>query len=585
MDIKRFSIKIRLMLKKLVLDIRRSHLRDLRNQVLLYLKKLPDIIHLRNLVFVSTILSVVIMVMFVQRFDALHIYYQKEAPAYGGVYTEGVVGNIEKINPLFIQNDAEASACRLIFSGLTRVDPNNKIVPDLAQSWTIQDNGQIYTFKLKKNEKWQDGKPLTADDVIYTIDLIQNPDTRTSQSSVWQNIKVQKLNDYEVKFTLPNGFNNFLETASQPILPEHLLANINPQDIKVAAFNMDPIGSGPYKFVNFDQAGNETKVILEANQSFLPHRPYIKAVNLRLYNNFTELYDGLLRKQVDGVAQIPFNEINNINRLGALNVYSFYLPRYQVLDFNLKNSFLSQLQVRQAIQDTINRKEIINKGLLGNAMPVYAPILPGYEGYDPSLNKNTYSLKQANDLLTQAGWVMVKGKREKDGKVLTLKLVYSNDAESEAVGKLVTQALTGVGINVEITVADSLLFQAEYIRPRNFDIILTGEYVGADSDLYSFWESNQINDPGINITGFSDPKVDKLIELGRESSNKSDISSDYSQAEASILADTPAVYLYNPIYTMAASNKVKNFYEGSFSNPIDHFNNIDDWYVSTTIKN
>ena len=296
MNIKRFSIKFRLTLKKLIIDIRRSHLKDLRNQVLLYLKKLPDIVHLRNLVFISTILSVIILVMFVQRFDTLHDYYQKEKPAYGGSYTEGVIGDIQKINPLFIQNDAEASACRLIFSGLTREEANNKIVPDLAQSWQALDNNTVYIFKLKKNLKWQDGKPLTADDVIFTIDLIQNPDTRTSQNAIWQNVTVQKINNYEIKFTLPNTYNDFLETATQPILPEHLLSNINPEEIKVAQFNMTPVGSGPYSFVSFDQAGNETKLVLTANQYFSPHEPYIKNVSLRLYDDFNDLYNGLTQK-------------------------------------------------------------------------------------------------------------------------------------------------------------------------------------------------------------------------------------------------------------------------------------------------
>jgi len=580
MKIKRFGIKLRLRLKKIILDVRHSHLKDLRNRILVYFKKLPDVAHLRNLVLFSVILSFIIMVMFVQRFSALHKYYQEKGPGYGGTYTEGVIGDIEKINPLFINNEAEASANRLIFSGLTRVMPDNKVIPDLAEKWDISDNGQTYTFTLRKNIKWHDNQPVTVDDVIFTINLIQNPDTRTNQSIIWQNIKVEKINNQAVKISLPNIYGNFLKVASQPILPEHLLKDIDPNSIKIAEFNLKPIGSGPYKFVRFDQAGNEVKVIFSAYDNYLPHRPYIDQVNLRLYDNFDGLYNGILRKQINSIVQVPSNKAEEIRQIGAMKVYDFYLPRYKLIDINLKNDLLAQKEIRKAISQSINRQEVINKGLNNQAMPIYSPILPGKEGYNAALNKDPYDLTSANIILEKLGWIKNKdGIRVKEGKKLSFRLVAANELENKYVTEIIKDQLKSVGVEINVLLVEKDLLQAEYIRPRNYDLILFGQNVGSESDLFSFWHSSQINDPGLNLSGFNDRRVDKLIELGRKSNNTKVRNDKYMQAQEIIIEETPVIYLYNPIFIMAANNNIKNFYQGKISEPVDHLNNIDNWYI------
>jgi peptide/nickel transport system substrate-binding protein len=224
---------------------------------LTYLKKLPNIVHLKNLVLFNAILSVVVIVMFANRFSALAPFFWKSQPTYGGIYREGVIGNVDKINPLFILNTSEASANRLVFSGLTRTLPNNQIIPDLAKDWTVEPDGLTYTFNLKSNLKWQDGQALTADDIIFTINLIQNPDTRAPEFADWKNVKVEKINDSQIKFTLPSSYPGFLSVTQTAILPKHLLseyAERGAKNIKIADFNKKPVGSGPYKFVRFDQA-------------------------------------------------------------------------------------------------------------------------------------------------------------------------------------------------------------------------------------------------------------------------------------------------------------------------------------------
>ncbi len=586
MKTRRVGIKLRLVLKKFYLDLKQTHLKDLRNGFFHYLKKLPDIIHLKNMILVIIILSGVTLIMFFQRFSALGQYFEVRTPSYGGTYTEGVIGQIDKINPLFINSEAEASANKLVFSGLVKVMPNDVITPDLAESWTVQEEGKVYTFKLRKNLKWHDNKEVTADDILFTIDLIQNPDTRTSLNAVWQNVEVVKNNKYEVKFTLPNNYSDFLRVAAQPILPQHLLKDTDPSSIKVAEFNTKPIGSGPYKFTRFDQTGEETIAIFDANGNYYPHKPYINKVRLRLYENFSDLYSAVLRKQVNGISQIPYNKIDAMKNIGSLNAYNQYLPRYKVLLFNLKNELLANAEIRQALSKAINRSEIIAKGLDDKAMPVYAPILPGKEGYDKKLNTNLFDVNKANEELDKAGWIKGKnGIREKDGKKLSFKLVVNDDDEGKKVGEIIKTEFEKIGVDTNLIVSDKDLFQADYIRPRNFDLVIVGQNVGTTTDLYSFWHSSQVNDPGLNLSGLKDRKIDKLIELGRKSNDKKYRDDKYRQAQEAIMSVSPAVYLYDPIYSFAVTKNIKGFDQGKITTPVDHLNDISNWYVYDKVKN
>ena len=314
MKLSGLGIRLKLMLKKIAIDVKNTHIKDLRNRFLSSLKKIPDIIHLKNLVFFSGILSVLVLVLFVQRFNSLGKYYIIKKPEYGSTYNQGVVGLIDKINPLFIRNEAENTATKLIFSGLTRVVDGNTIIPDLAKSWTVSEDGKVYDFILKKNISWHDGETFTADDVIYTIGLIQNSETKTSLFNTWNGVTTQKVNDYEVKFTLPAQYPDFLNVASQAMLPKHLLSSVDPKNIKIAEFNQVPVGTGPYKFIRFDQLGSQSEVVLESNDNFAISRPFIQGINLIIYDDDKSLYDGLARRQIDGVLEInpeSFSEIKN----------------------------------------------------------------------------------------------------------------------------------------------------------------------------------------------------------------------------------------------------------------------------------
>jgi len=582
MKLRNTSLKLRLKLKKLVIDIRHTHLKDLRNLTLSNLKKIPDIVHLKNLVLFSGLLSVVIVAMFVTRFNSLSSYFIKEIPNYGGIYSHGVVGTIEKINPLFVQDDAENVANKLVYSGLTRTISATEYVPDLAESWTVSKDGLIYDFKLKKNVKWHDGATFNADDVVYTIGLIQNPDTRTSLSQIWRGVTVEKVGEYEVKFTLPNAFPEFLDVTSQAILPQHLLGSIDPKNIKVAEFNTNPIGTGPYEFVRFDQIGTQTGVIFEANKSFAIKRPYIDQVRLVLYDDSATLVRGLARRQVSGAADVPVDKLNEVKRLANLSLSQNYLPQYEVLNFNYKNEILATKEVRLALAAAVNRSQIVSDALSGNAREVSVPILPGRSGFDPKAKGIDYNVAYANETLDKAGWARGNdGFRKKGGKELKFRFVFIDDTEGRAVANIIKKQFETVGVRLEL-IPDSLaMINADYIRPRNYDMIMIGQNVGINADLYSFWHSSQATEPGLNLTGFNDKKVDKLLEQVRKNSDIKYRADRFKQVQEVIIAEQPALFLYSPLNTSAIGKDIKGTRQARISQSSDMLNNIYEWYIRT----
>jgi peptide/nickel transport system substrate-binding protein len=582
MKLRSFSIRLRLLSKKLFIDIRHTHLKDLRNVFLLSLKKLPDVVHLKNLVLFSSIMAFLILALFVQRFASLSAYYLVEKPDFGGSYSQGVVGTIDRMNPLFAQNDAEKAANLLIYSGLTRVVNGNEVVPDLADSWTISQDNKVYSFKLKKNVKWHDDISFSGDDVLFTVKLLQDANTRTPLESVWKGVKAEKVNDLEVKFTLASVYPNFLTVASQAILPMHLLSSIDSQNIKVAGFNSDPVGTGPYKFVRFDQLGSQPEAIFKRNDKFQISKPYLDQFKLVMYENEKTIFEGLTRKQIDGVFSISPEMYKDLGQVsGFASVKKKLLPEYQTVYFNLKNPILSDKDLRVALSSAVDRQELIDKTLSGYGQKQTTLLLPGQPGYDPKVKGIDYNSETSNASLEKLGWVKGSdGIRTKDGKKLSFRLILPDNYESREDAKLLKSEFLRVGVNLELIISGQEQIGSNYVKPRNFDLLLISQNVGFANDYYSLWSSTQATSPGMNLSGFSDKALDRFVEQVRKSSDKKYISDRMKQAEQIIVDQAPVIYLYRPTHLYSVAERLKGADQTKLSLPIDILNNVYKWYVN-----
>ncbi len=208
-------------------------------------------------------------------------------PATGGVYSEGLVGSLGRLNPLLDWNNpADRDVDRLLFSSLIRFDERGLPQTDLAESWGVNEEGTIYNFTLRSNAVWHDGTPVTSDDVIFTINLLKSDGSLFPQDikELWSKVEVTKLNDTNLKFTIPEPFAPFLDYLTFGVLPKHVLEGVPPEGLVTAEFNIAPVGSGPYQFDHLIlDKGQITGVVLEAFENYYGKKPFIPQVVFRYF--------------------------------------------------------------------------------------------------------------------------------------------------------------------------------------------------------------------------------------------------------------------------------------------------------------
>lgn len=331
-----------------------------------------------------------------------YISHTKVIPADKGSFSEGMVGAPRFLNPLYADsNDVDRDISEVLYSGLMAYDINGNLVPDLAKSYSLADDGTTYEFILKDNLKWSDGAPLTADDILYTISIIQDADYKSPLRGAWLGVTGQKITNTSLRLKLKNPYSSFLETCVLKILPKHIWSNISASDFPLSPYNLQPISNGPYivKSVNRDKNNNITSLTLAPNEYYYGQKPHLQNIIFSFYNNKESLIAAFNRGAIQAFAPQEMDSQNNTAIAGTRD-YSFLLPRYFALFFNSnKNAALTDKYVRQALNYAVNKTEIIQQVLNGKGTVVNSPILPDYfDLNNPTINYN-YDIKQAADLL------------------------------------------------------------------------------------------------------------------------------------------------------------------------------------------
>ena len=493
---------------------------------------------------------------------------QIEKPVRGGLYREAILGQAKSINPLFPESSASADVSSLVFSGLTKINGKREITPDLADHWEISADRKVYTFFLRPNLVWQDGVKLTAHDIAFTIDRVKNPDTRSSFASNWSGVEYTVIDDGTIKFSLPSSYGNFLSNTTLGVLPKHKLETVTPSNMRSSEFNQKPVGSGPYKLSLLEV--NSTAIELEANEKYYIHEPYIPKIRIELFQDQSQMVDALIRRQVDAVSQVLPTDVSTVEKIEGIVDHRIGLPAYVGAFFNLNSSVLSNLSVRQALAYSIDRDVIVKDILKGEAVQSYYPIPAGFVGFNPSATKYNFNYPKAKELFAQ------NATAKQSIRIVTLdNPVYKN------VANYLAESWRKLGLNVEVIAANSIELQQNYIRSRNYDVLLYGQNLGIDSDVYSFWHSSQINDPGLNISLYKNTDVDKLLEAGRLAKDPTYKASRYSAFVEQWAKDLPAVVLYSPYYNYPQSELVRGFDANKIAEPSNRFYNVYDWYIKS----
>ncbi|MEK7158281.1 MAG: ABC transporter substrate-binding protein [Patescibacteria group bacterium] len=509
-------------------------------------------------------------------------------PASGGEYTEALVGAPQFINPLYAStSDTDLDLTQLVYTGLLRVNKEQKLIPDLATGYEISEDQLTYTFHLRDDVRFHDGQSFTAEDVAFTILAIQNPAYASPLRGSFAGAQINVTDPATIQFILPEAFTPFLSSLTVGILPKHLWQDIPPDAAKLNERNIRPIGTGSYQF---DQLIKEDNGFIRSyrlirNARFYRDVPHIEKLTFQLYSDLYGAINATEQKIVDGISFIPKQtrvELEKNNQ--TLRFYNLSLPQYSAVFFNQNQSkILASAKIREALTQATDKERIIREALNGEGQVIHGPILPGYSGYHSDVKKYLLNIEEAKTILDAAGWKPEKnGVRWKDSVELNFSLTTSTQPELQKTVTILKEDWEKIGARVDLKTVDQANVFRDVIKPRNYDALVFGQIVGSDPDPYPFWHSSQAVDPGLNLAIFFNKTVNRLLEDARKEKDDNERGKKYI-AFQNILAEEefPAIFLYSPTYVYAVDRRVKGVRSSYITSPADRFASISEWYIKT----
>ena len=516
-----------------------------------------------------------------------------DIPTQGGSITEGIVGSPRFINPALARTNTEQDLVSLVYSGLMRKNSDGNFIPDLAEKYEVSKDALTYTFTLKDKIYFHDGKPVTAEDIIFTINQIKDPIIKSPKKVNWDGVSVEKVDEKTVKFVLKQPFALFLENTTVGIMPSHIWDG---SPIELNDANTNPVGSGPYEVskVSKQSSGIIDFYDLKYFKKFILGRPYIANLTLRFYLNEDDLISALETGEVDQVSFITPERADKLKEEGY-KIESSALPRVFGLFFNQnQNQIFTDKNIANAINLAIDKKEIISKVLQGYGVVIDNPIPPNIIAYETLGKENNLSLEEkkwkAEEILKKGGWEKgpsgfleksVTKNKKKTSTVLEFSISTGNTPDLTKSAELIRENLQSMGMKVDIKTFETGNLNQLVIRPRKYDVLLFGQAVDRESALYSFWHSSQRNDPGLNVAMYTNTKVDKILEDAFITVDRQSRIKKYIQLEEEIRKDMPAVFLYSPDFIYIVSKELKGFSMDHIISSPDRFSNSYLWYTKT----
>lgn len=522
----------------------------------------------------------------------LYINHSESVPAYGGEYTEGLIGVPNLVNPILATSDVDRDLTKLVFSGLMQVNEQGQLVPDLANGYTINAEQTTYTFELRNNIRWHDDELITADDVIFTINSIKNPEYKSPYKNSFNGVTVSRINDQTVQFKLEKPFSPFLSILTIGILPEHLWYSIPAFGANLADLNLKPIGSGSYQFKSFDRDGNGNikNYHLEAYTNYYLNSPFIKKLHFKFYPDFFTGVTALQNKNIDGLIYLP-NEYKQELTNNKITLHNLQFPQYTAIFFNPKNNeLLSNKDFRHALAMGVDKERILREVLNGDGQIIDSPILPGLLGYDENIKSASYDPEVAKAMLDQLGWPQnedsqFRSQTDENGEnpiELSLKLTTIDHADNVKTVSILQENWQALGIKTELDIIPKDRMKQTIIDPRNYQVLVYGEVVNTNSGPYPFWHSSQNQAPGLNLSVMANKDIDDYLDIINSATTDQAKLEPLKRFQEKLLELDFAIFLYNPTYTYPTNSKLRGLENLKFINlPSDRFNNITAWYVKT----
>jgi len=532
-----------------------------------------------------------------------------DVPSNGGEITEGIVGFPTLVNPVIAFSDADKDLTSLIYSGLMRKTPDGDYIPDLAKTMDVSGNGTVYTFTLKDGIEFHNGKDITVDDIIFTIDKIKDPLTKSPKKSSWDGVIVNKIDEKTIEFRLPQPYISFMDNTTLGILPSQLWKNVSTKEFNLSTLNSKAVGSGPFKVrkVIKNSDGLSERYELVRFNGFALGKPLIKKLNIVSFASEKELIKSFQGGSIDQAGGISPENASSILK-GGNKINSVNLPRVFGIFFNSsKNKLFSDEELVKLLNKAIDRQEIVDKVLSGYGEIIDSPIPKKILDKEISEKFTATTIEEINASLDKAGWrlgddgIRVKGgkstktvTKKVNGKTvkqnvttsspetrLSFSLTTGDAPELKQAVSIIKEQLLKIGVEVDIKKVYETGQVNQLIHAREYEALFFGQIIYHESDLYSYWHSSQKMGPGLNIGLYDNKKADSILESAQKMMSREDRLQKYEDLSNEFKNDIPAIMVYSPLYLYATSNNLVNLNLSNITTPSDRFLSSYLWSADT----
>ncbi|MGA1823126.1 MAG: ABC transporter substrate-binding protein [bacterium] len=485
--------------------------------------------------------------------------------------TIGQITRFKTLNPILEFSGVSAQILNIIFDGLIRKGDEGEILPNVAVSWEMNNEGRDWIFHLRHGVEFHDGYPLTAADVEFTFNLIRDPNVASPYFAVYQHIREIHVRDsYTIDIQLAKPSPSFIYDLTIGIMPKHLLQGLN-----FNLFNYHPIGTGPYQCIRW----SPDRVELGANQNYFLGRAHLDRVVIRSFENQGIAWAHLMKGDIDVLLSLNLTAYEIIKKISCFNVYSNLRPYYYIICFNMDNPLFQDRRVRQALNYAIDKQSIVDKVIKERKFISSGTISPYSWAFDSTLKPYPCDPKKALMLLAEAGWKDTDGDHilDKNNQPFTFQLCLpKGHDEIDTASLMLMEQLSNIGVMVRVKKVPVDILTQNYLLTKKFEGVFLYINSGDDPDKnYQFWHSSHIKN-GFNFFSYRNSRIDQLLDEGRAATDRQERKELYSLYQQQMKEDPPGIFLF---WRETLISVHKRFHGVKFSPFCGTLDTIREWYV------
>ncbi len=536
------------------------------------------------------VLALIVIAVVLWGQQAEPVLVEAPEPTGGGIYKEGVVGSLIRLNPLLaVFNPPDQDPSRLLFSGLIHFDSTGLPQPDLSSSWGISRNGEVYNLSLRTDALWHDGEPVTSDDVVFTVSLLKNSEFPSQEdlAAFWKEIEVEALDEHTLQFRLPEAFAPFLDYLDFGILPVHLLGDLSAQEIVDSPYNLQPVGSGPFQFERLLITDNQiTGVALKKNPDYYSDTVFLDQVEFIYFPDTLTAWEAYRAGDILGIGEITLEILDEALEDQSINLYTSRLPQMSLILLNLDNPevpFFQEVEMRRALLQGINRQYLVDHINQGQAIIADGPIFPKTWGYYEGLSRYDYDREAAIKKIRNLGYTYPAdggdARTNEEGDRLAFTMIFPDDERHTLIAQSIQENWAVLGIDVSLQALPYEELISDRLENRSYEVALVDLNLTSmpDPDPYPFWHQTQTTG-GQNYSIWNDRQASEYLEQARIILDIVERQRLYKNFQVRFFDQLPALPLYYPVYTYGVSSDVKGVRIGPIFEPADRLDTISDWY-------